>query len=140
MDADQSVRELGEAITAELAAIPIEHWIWWAPTRIAVWRFVHRRRPDVLGDLVAHIGDSVELWGTGADWFSELEARDDYLDCIDRLTRQALDGLPAAAIERGFARASELPAPDRDLVICLLTTIDTALAGPRYWRNGAAHG
>lgn len=121
-------RELGRAITLELAKIPLDRWKWWAPLRIAVWRFVHSRRPDVLGELIAEVSDdSVDLRGTGSEWFSALERDGSYLACIDRLSRQVLEGLPEAALERGFVRAAELPTPDPHLVEDLNETIEAAL-------------
>jgi hypothetical protein len=124
LERDPEVTRLADLIFAELAAVPIESWVEWAPVRVAMWRFIHEARPEILGDVQATIEDgSVAFHGPGADWFGRLEARADYIDLIDNLMRAAVDAVPRSAQDRGFVRQGELPSIDREVVAGLVAIV-----------------
>src|SRR5215471_16238794 len=48
---------LMKLIRTELVSIPIEHWGFFFPAQVAVWRFIEAKRPGVLGELKATFRD-----------------------------------------------------------------------------------
>jgi hypothetical protein len=124
---------LQELLQNELVNIPLDQWGFFFPAHVAVWRFIHKKRPLALGDVNA--GYDTEPWyaGRGATWFTdELLNRPDFIDVVDRIMRAAVDQAVATpAKERGFLLSEEAPAIDfasaSELAQIVLAATDDAL-------------
>ena len=44
---------LQDLLRKEFVSIPIEHWGYFFPCHVAVWRFIQTARPGILGELQA---------------------------------------------------------------------------------------
>jgi hypothetical protein len=111
-DADGTL--LQGLIRAELLAVWLDHWGYFFPAHIAVWRFIREKRPSALD--VLNAGYDTEPWfaGRGAHWFmDQLVNRTDFVDLVERIMYAAADhALATPAKERGFLREKEAPEVD----------------------------
>ena len=115
-------------LRAELVAIPLEHWGYFFPATVAIWRFVQQSRPDLLGELSA--GYKREPWfrGHGALWFtSDLLNAPSVVDALDVLMRSMADGVPSSAWDRGFLTSAEVVQPPAVTVAALVAAVFAAL-------------
>jgi hypothetical protein len=104
---------LGDFLRRELVAIPIEHWGYFFPCHVAVWRFIQAKRPGTLGDLNAGYDKEPYFQGRGAEWFcSILGNHNAYLDLLERIMYPLAAALPSSSRERGFLQEAEVPTID----------------------------
>lgn len=129
-----------ELIRQELTNIPVEHWGFFFPSHVAVWRFISEMRPGVLGELRAHFKDEPLFEGRGATWFcEELGSNGAYLDLLEAImypiTRDAPATIREAVRRRGFFHDHEIPQIDQaavhQLADVVLAAVDQAVAGGR---------
>lgn len=118
----------------ELAAIPVEHWGYFFPGHVAVWRFLEQVRPGLLGTLQAGYRGRPYFRGRGSDWFTNvLGERADYLDALESIFYPLADELAPVLPDRDSFREQELPAIDEKKVEALASSVlraaDEALAG-----------
>lgn len=115
-------------LRAELVAIPLEHWGYFFPATVAIWRFVQQSRPDLLGALSA--GYKREPWfrGHGALWFtSDLLNAPSVVEALDVLMRSVADAVPSSAWDRGFLTSAEVVPPHAVTVATLVAAVVSAL-------------
>lgn len=94
----------------ELLNIPLEHWGYFFPMQLAVWRYLRGRRPALLGELEAGYDQEPYFKGRGSDWFCTSLGNDlEYLDLLEAIMYPLVDALPRQAHDRGFVRSNELP-------------------------------
>jgi hypothetical protein len=124
---------LGRLLRNELANMPIEHWGFFFPAHVAVWRFIETTRPGVLGPLKARFSDQPYFEGKGSSWFCNvLGNRAEYLHLLEAImypiTRNAPDSVRDAVRARGFFRDAEIPPLDpgtvRSLAEVVLRAVD----------------
>ncbi len=107
---------LNELLRAEMSTIPIEHWGFFFPGHVAVWRFIEAKRPGVLGPLKAGFRSEPYFEGKGATWFCEVLGNDEqYLDLLEAIiypvTSKAPAGVRERVLERGFFHDDMLSIP-----------------------------
>jgi len=126
-----------DLIRAELANVPIDHWGFFFPCHVAVWRFIQVMRPGILSELKAYFKDEPVFEGKGATWFcEELGSQEEYLDLLEAImypiTRDAPPGVREAVQRRGFFRDEEIPSIDagtvQRLAEVVLRSVDQAAA------------
>jgi|GEM_PF-3412939 len=118
--AEASGRLMG-LVRAELANIPVQHWGFFFPCHVAVWRFIEWARPGVLGEVKALFKDEPVFEGRGATWFCEaLGSHEEYVNLLEEvmypITRDAPSAILDAVRRRGFFRDEEIPSIDPSLV------------------------
>jgi hypothetical protein len=119
---------LMKLVRTELVSIPIEHWGFFFPMHVAVWRFIEAKRPGVLGGLKATFRDEPCFHGKGARWFTRvLGNRADYIDALEAImypiTRDAPTETRERVRDRGFFFDSEIPPIETTLVRQLASTV-----------------
>jgi hypothetical protein len=134
------VSELMGFVRGELTNIPIEHWGFFFPVHIAVWRFIEAMRPGVLGQVKAHFQGQPSFEGKGATWFcEELGSNEKYIGLLESImypiTRNAPPAVREAVRRRGFFQDDEIPAIEtglvRGLADVVLASVDQATADGR---------
>jgi hypothetical protein len=128
---------LQRLIRNELLAIRLDHWGFFFPAHVAVWRFLHDRHPSAFDDVKA--GYDTEPWfsGRGAGWFmQDLLNRDEYVDLVEEIMYAAAEqALATPAKERGFVRENEIAEVDLGdagrLARVVLAAADEALRANR---------
>src|SRR5262245_1043654 len=139
---NSSAGRMMELIRAELVNIPVEHWGFFFPCHVAVWRFIQVMRPGALPEISARFERQPVFRGTGSVWFCEtLGSRDDYIDQLESImypiTKEAPPKVRDAVLGRGFFHEEELPPINRvaveRLVTIVLSAVDDAIA------SGAIH-
>ena len=81
-------------IRAELGRLRLDHWGYFFPAHLAVWRFIREQRPSALDEVKC--GYDTQPWfsGRGAHWFMEtLVNRDDFVDLVEAIMYAAADHL-----------------------------------------------
>jgi hypothetical protein len=117
--------EIGELIRTEFSNVPLEHWGYFFPCHVAVWRYIEARYPGVVGPLRA--GYSGEPWfeGTGAHWFcGVLGENPQYLDAVEALSYFVVNHLPDRARVRGSAERREIPQLPEPVLTDLVAAIE----------------
>jgi hypothetical protein len=113
MTGDAEALLLREALRKELVAIPIEHWGYFFPCHVGVWRFIQATRPGTLGELEAGFDQEPYFKGTGAQWFcGTLGNHNPYLDALEAIMYPLADALTPTMRERGFLLEAEGPMLD----------------------------
>jgi hypothetical protein len=121
-----------DILRAELVSIPLEHWGYFFPATVALWRFIRLSRPDLLGELSA--GYKGEPWfrGQGSQWFtSELLNDSRVVDGLDVLMRAMADVVPPSAWDRAFLTSAEVVPPHAETVAALVAAVVSALPAKR---------
>lgn len=118
-ESDQEI--LMQLIRRELVSIPIEHWGFFFPCHIAVWRFIETKYPGVIGPLKATYSDEPYFEGRGASWFCEVLAdNSEYLDLLEAIMYPITSNAPQAVRERvrhrGFFFDNEIGQIDAKIV------------------------
>ena len=119
---------LAELLRAEFRNIPLEHWGFFFPGAVALWRLVHESRPDLLGELSA--GYKTEPWfrGHGANWFtSQLLEVPGVVTQLEALMRHAASQVPRTAWDRGYLQETEVLQFQAGSVEALLGVVTAAL-------------
>src|SRR5262245_61272407 len=143
-NANAPAERMMELIRAELVNIPIEHWGFFFPCHVAVWRFIQVMRPGSLPELSARFDKEPVFRGVGSVWFcGTLGNRDDYIDQLEGImypvTKEASPKIREAVRVRGFFREKELPPLDPlavgRLAIIVLREVDAAIASGTIHRT-----
>jgi len=123
---------LGTLIRRELAAVPVEHWGFFFPLHVAVWRFLEAVRPAALGPLSTGYDSEPYFQGKGAAWFvGELGNLDDYVEAVDAVMRNVVQSLGAKVVGVDRFAIEDIPPTDEELLARLATVavkaVDEAL-------------
>ncbi len=111
---------LGRLLQSELSNIPLEHWGFFFPCHVAVWRFIELERSGILGGLDAGFDVEPYFRGRGSEWFCDtLGNRDEYLCLLEAIMYPLVDSLPVSARERGFLLLDEVPPLDAPTIEAL---------------------
>jgi hypothetical protein len=134
MDEEARTLLLQELLRKELVSIPIEHWGYFFPFHVAVWRFIQATRPGVLGELQAGFDKEPYFKGRGSDWFcGTLGNHGPYLDALEAIMYPLADALGQETRERGFLLEAEGPTVDLDevrrLADVILAEVDEGVQG-----------
>lgn len=110
-------------IRNELSAVPIEHWGYYFPCHVAVWRFLEAARPGVLDALAAGYDTEPYFLGKGSSWFVNRLGNDlEYLDVVDKIMRVVVDSLGSKLREKSNLDVNQMPEID-ELLIARLARI-----------------
>jgi hypothetical protein len=125
---------LQELLRKELVSIPIEHWGYFFPCHVAVWRFIQALRPGVLGELQAGFDNEPYFKGRGSEWFcGTLGNHGPYLDALEAIMYPLAGALDQAARGRGFLLETEGPTVElgqvRRLADVVLAQVDEGIEG-----------
>ncbi|WP_438035790.1 hypothetical protein [Sorangium sp. So ce204] len=101
----------------ELSALPTTHWRYLFPCGVAVWRYIHERHPDALGEVNAGYDEKPWFAGPGARWFVRvLQQGDDYQRICDSIMESLIEQLGPERLSRIDLEEDELPVIDSTLV------------------------
>jgi hypothetical protein len=99
-----------ELLRAELANIPVEHWGYFFPASVALWRLIEEARPGVLGEVSAGYDQEPFFKGKGSEWFvADLLNAEEIIDVIDGLMRDMVGRIPRSLLRRGFVQLGDVP-------------------------------
>lgn len=112
---------LNRLMRTEMTNVPFEHWGFFFPGHVAVWRFIEAKRPGVLGQLKAAFRSEPYFEGKGATWFCDVLGNDEqYLDLLEAIiypvTSKASTAVRERVLERGFFLDNEILALDAESV------------------------
>ena len=121
-------KRLSELLRSEFLRIPLEHWGFFFPGAVALWRFVQESRPDLLGQLSGGFDKEPWFQGRGSRWFTSifLEAPG-VIEHLAVLMRYAVSRVPPLAWERGFLYERELSEFQNGSVEALIAAVAAAL-------------
>ena len=113
-----------EYLEAELCNIPIEHWGFFYPCHVGVWRFIGDTWPGILGELQSGFDEEPYFRGKGSEWFCDTLGNDEaYLEAVERIMTLVVDGVSSGAKDRGFVAVEELPELPMEAVARLLSAV-----------------
>ena len=108
----------------ELMNVPLTHWGYFYPCHIAVWRFIEQKRPGILGELSTGYDAEPYFRGKGSEWFcGTLGNTGEYLDLLEAIMYDLVDGLSPSTKERGYLLDGECPELDLDIVRTLASAV-----------------
>lgn len=121
---------------AELSSIPIEHWGYFFPATVALWRIIEEIRRGVLGEVNAGYDEEPYFKGKGSEWFvSELLNAEEVMVVVDRLMRDTVARIPKELLASGSIRIGDVPSIEESdaerLVTVTLAFVDEAAAAGR---------
>lgn len=122
--ADGDGPRLKALLRRELAAVPVEHWGYFFPIHVAVWRFIEETRPGFLGQLSAGFKGEPYFRGRGADWFvGTLGNTEDYISLLEEIMYPLTRRLAPLLAGHDSFREDELPEISSDLTQRLATVV-----------------
>jgi len=109
---------LAELLRLELSNIPVEHWEYFFPAWVALWRFVEEARPGVLGELRAgYDREGPYFRGRGATWFMDILANDEgVLQGVERVMYGVADAMRDVLPGAVSIRVGDLPELPREVL------------------------
>jgi hypothetical protein len=134
---EQAIRYI-ELIRSELANIPVEHWGYFFPATVALWRFIEEERPGILGEVSAGYDQQPYFKGKGSEWFvGELLNAEEVIDVVDGLMRDVVARIPRSVLMSGSVEHGDVPTIGRvdaeRLVAATLRLVDEAAAAGRIF-------
>ncbi len=101
---------LEQLLRRELQSIPIEHWGFFFPLHVGVWRFIEEKRPGVLGSLDAGFRGEPYFKGKGADWFCHVLGNDPrYIELLESILYPLVHELGPKLPGMDFVPEDQLP-------------------------------
>jgi len=117
MSSVRDVELLVKLLKESISATWILKWGYCYPFDLAVWRFIEKTRPGILGPLNSEYDEEPVFYGNGARWFTETLGSDpDYSADIEKFMYWLIGKIPDSAKRRGFLRDAEIPPLDLELL------------------------